>query len=414
MRKLSMVLLMCLLTGCGTTVQEGSSGSLKVSDDVKYGEEDYQKIVAPSNELGWKLLPLAEPNEQGNRFISSASLFMAVSMVYNGAKGVTKEEIAETLGVSGMEAEELNRANASLMNMLYSDTEEIQLNIANSIWLNEQYQFQEEFAKNNQDYFNAEIEEIDIMDSGSAKRINDWVSESTNGKIEEITEDPLDPNLVTMLLNAVYFKGDWQYPFEEDDTQDGDFHLVDGAVKTMPLMELNETLPYLETGEFQAVSLPYGEGEMHMKVFLPKEGSTLAEFEESLVGGKWDEWNAAFGERSGKVRLPKFGLEYEVALTEPLKTLGMTSAFEREAEFTNMVKGGGNLFISSVKQKTFLNVNEEGSEAAAVTGINVATSGSPEEPFDMQVDRPFFLAIEDTETGLVLFTGLIAEPMSGK
>lgn len=142
LKKLSIVLLAILLAGCGTTVQEGSSGSLKVSDDVEYGEEDYQKIVAPSNELGWKLLPLAEPNEQGNRFISSASLFMAVSMVYNGAEGVTKEEIAETLGVPGMEAEELNRANASLMNMLYSDTEEIQLNIANSIWLNEQYQFQ--------------------------------------------------------------------------------------------------------------------------------------------------------------------------------------------------------------------------------------------------------------------------------
>ena len=414
MRKFSIALLMILLVGCGTTVQDGSSGSLEISDDVEYGKMDYQKIVAPSNELGWQLLPVIEPNDEGNRFISSASLFMAVSMLYNGAEGVTKEEMAHVLGTPAIEADELNRANASLMNQLYSDTEAIQLNIANSIWLNEEYQFQEEFAENNRDYFNAEIEEIDIADSGSAKKINDWVKESTNGKIEEITEDPLNPNLVAMLLNAVYFKGDWQYPFEEDDTKERDFHLADGSVKPLPLMELGETLPYLETADFQAVALPYGEGEMSMKVFLPKENSTLAQFEASLTSDNWSEWNAAFGERYGKVHLPKFQLDYEVGLNEPLKKLGMKAAFREDAEFTKMVEGDGALNIDTVIQKTYLNVDEEGTEAAAVTKIEVESSGSPEEPFEMQVDRPFFLTIEDTESGLVLFMGAIAEPMNSK
>lgn len=394
---------------------DGSSGSLKVSDDVKYGETDYQKIVAPSNELGLKLLPIIEPSKEGNRFISSASLFMAVSMVYNGADGVMKEEIAEVLEVPGMEADELNRANASLMNQLYSETEAIQLNIGNSIWLNEEYQFQEEFAKNNEDYFNAEIEEIDVMDNGSVKRINDWVKESTNGKIEEITEEPLNSNLVMMLLNAIYFKEDWQYPFEEDDTAEKDFHLESGSVKAVPLMKLNEPLPYLETEDFQAVALPYGEGEITMKVFLPKEDSTVAQFEETLNRENWDKWNSAFQERFGTVRLPRFELDDEVGLNDPLKKLGMTAAFEQDAEFTKMVEGDGMLYIDTVIQKTYLNLNEEGTEAAAVTAITMeGSSGSAEEPFEMQVDRPFFITIEDVETGLILFMGAIAEPMSSK
>ena len=139
--KLAILLLAILLAGCGTTVPDGSSGSLKVSEDVEFGEKDFEKIVAPSNELGWKLLSAIKPNDEGNRFISSPSLFMSVSMVYNGADGVTKEEIAEVLEVPGIEAGELNRANASLMNQLASDSEKIQLNIGNSIWLNERYQF---------------------------------------------------------------------------------------------------------------------------------------------------------------------------------------------------------------------------------------------------------------------------------
>ena len=414
MRKFSIVLVTILLAGCRTTVQDGSSGSLKISDDVEYGERDYQEIVAPSNELGWKLLPIIEPSDEGNRFISSASLFMAVSMVYNGAEGVTKEEVAKVLEVPELEADELNRANASLINQLHSETEAIQLNIGNSMWLNDEYQFQEEFAKNNEDYFNAEIEEIDVTDSGSAKRINDWVKESTNGKIEKITEDPLNPNLVTMLLNAIYFKGNWQYPFDEDNTTEKDFHLEDGSVKELPLMELSEQLPYLETNDFQAVILPYGEGEMSMKVFLPKEDSTLAQFEKTLTRGNWDKWNSAFQERHGTLRLPKFELNYEVELNDPLKKLGMMAAFGPVAEFTKMIEDGGSLNIDVVKQKTYLNMDEKGTEAAAVTAITMESSGSAEEPYEMQVDRPFFITIEDTESKLILFMGAIAEPMNGK
>lgn len=417
MRKLPMILFTLIIAGCGAAEPNVDSGSLKISKDVEYGEADYQKIIEPSNELGWKLLPDVEPNEEGNRFISSPSLFMALSMVYNGADGVTEEEISNVLEVPGMATEELNQANASLMNQLANDSEAVQLSIGNSIWLNKSYQFQEEFAKNNEDYFNAEIEEIDVTDNESVDRINGWVEDSTNGKIKEMMEAPLDPRLVTVLLNAIYFKGDWQYPFEEEGTSEQDFHLADGSLKKMPLMTLYEELPYLETDDFQAVSLPYGEGEMAMKVFLPKEGTSLSDFEESLTNENWDKWNETLQETEGTLQLPKFQLEYEVELNDALEGLGMASAFDRfTAEFPKMVKKEDEqLFISKVKQKTFLDVNEKGTEAAAATSIEIVEeSESSEKTFEMKINRPFFITIEDMETGLILFMGAIEEPMAGK
>lgn len=417
MRKLPMILFILMIAGCGTAEPNVNSGSLKISKDVEYGEADYQKIIEPSNELGWKLLPAVEPNEEGNRFISSPSLFMALSMVYNGVDGVTEDEISNVLEVPGMAAGELNQANASLMNQLANDSEAIQLSIGSSIWLNESYQFQEEFEKNNENYFNAKIEEIDVTDDESVDRINGWVEDSTNGKIKEMMEAPLDPRLVTVLLNTIYFKGDWQYPFEEEETSEQDFNLADGSLKKMPLMTLYEELPYLETDDFQAVSLPYGEGEMAMKVFLPKEGTSLSDFEKSLTNENWDKWNETLQDMEGTLQLPKFQLEYEVELNDALKGLGMASAFDRfTAEFPQMVKKENEeLFISKVKQKTFLDVNEKGTEAAAATSIEIVEeSASSEKTFEMKINRPFFITIEDVESGLILFMGAIEEPMSGE
>ena len=214
--------------GCGNSMDQSS---LEISDNVEFGEKDYEKIVSSNNGLGFTWLSEAEPNKDGNIFISPTSLFMALSMVYNGADGVTKDEIAKVLQVEGIEAEKLNQANASLMNLFHSSSETIQLNVANSIWLNENYHFQNDFAQNNKDYYNAEIQEIDIYDSGSPKMINNWVKEKTNGKIGEIVESPLDPDLVTVLINAIYFKGDWKYEFDESQTEDRPFIWQDGTTK---------------------------------------------------------------------------------------------------------------------------------------------------------------------------------------
>lgn len=336
-----------LLASCGTT--STSNDSLEISSEVEFGEEDYLNIVSSNNELGFQLLAEAKRDEQGNIFISPTSLFMALAMVFNGADGPTKEEIAKVINANGLNPEDINKANASLMNILSENTEQIQLNIANSIWLNDSYHFQEEFSSTSEDYFNAEIKEINIEDAQSPKMINDWVKQATNGKIGEIVEEELNPEFVTMLINAIYFYGGWTYPFEASKTKKYDFTLEDGSTKDVPLMELHEHLFYMENNLFQAVSLPYGQDEsMSMEVFLPREDVSLKEFEEMLTFENWQEWRGNFAETEGTILLPKFKLEYEVELKETLESLGMPSAFNENANFSKMIQEAQEIAISKV------------------------------------------------------------------
>lgn len=401
-----------LVTGCGTG---NKSLGLEISSEVDFGKDDYKKIIPFNNKLGLALLSEVEADGNGNTFISPMSLFMALSMIYNGADGGTKTEIAKVLQNVGMDVTELNKANASMLSKLHSNAKKVQLNVANSIWLNENYHFQTDFAQNNRDYLNAKLQEIDIADSQSPKMINDWVKKSTNDKIEKMVDAPLDPDLVAILINAIYFKGDWKYGFDKKQTEKRTFYLEDGTTKDVPLMTLNEKLAYMENEDFQAVSLPYGEGEMSMKVFLPRENSSLEKFKKMLTNDNWEKWNSEFYENKGIVRLPKFQLEYEVLLNEPLKRLGMTTAFSDGANFTKMVKESDPLMISKVKQKTFIDVFEEGTEAAGATSVEMTKSAAPVDgPFQMEMNRPFFFTITDDETGIVLFMGSISNPQQGK
>jgi len=240
-----------LITGCGTGAGDDKTSEVaEIPREAKFGENDYEQVIVAINELGFKLMTEVEADQEGNTFISPMSLFMALSMVYNGADGETKEEIAKALQVEGIDVNELNKANASMMSMLDKETEEIQVDVANSIWLNEDFHFQDEFANHNKNYFNAEIEEIDIATSESAKRINDWVKKATSEKIVEIVDAPLDSNLVTILINAIYFKGDWTYQFDEKGTKNRTFQLESGGKKEVPLMLLNESLAYMENDNF--------------------------------------------------------------------------------------------------------------------------------------------------------------------
>ena len=410
MKKLIMNIIigsLLLTSACG---QATNSGSLNGSKNVEFDEDDYKKIILANNKLALDLLPNLEVNEKGNIFISPTSLFMALSMVYNGADAATKEEIAKVLNSEGIDIEEMNKANASLLSMLHNESKDIELKVGNSIWLNEKFHFQDQFAQNNRDYFNAEISEIDITNSKSADLINKWVADSTNNKIDEMVTAPLDPDLVELLINAVYFKGDWKYKFYENETVERPFHLEDGTTKTIPLMSLNEELSYMENDHFQAVSLPYGDGDMSMNVFLPRENSTIQEFEKMLTIENLDKWNSEFYPTEGNVMLPKFKMDYEVYLNEPLKTLGMIGAYDKNANFSKMIKEKDPILISQVKQKTFIDVNEKGTEAAAATSVATVTVSEPANAFQMEVNRPFFFTITHQATGAILFMGSIADP----
>ena len=404
--------LLVVITGCGT---QNKSGGLEISKDVAFGEKDYEKIVSPNNELGFELLQEVKPDKNDNIFISPTSLFIALSMIYNGAEGTTKEEIAEVLQAKGIAVEDLNKANASMMSSLDKESDDLQLNIANSIWLSDQFSFQKEFSSDNTDYFNAEIAEIDITDSKSPDKINDWVKKATNDKIEEIVDSPLDENLVAVLINAIYFKGSWAQTFDKNVTTDRPFQLPGGSVKDVPLMAMKAEFDYLENDAFQAIRLPYGDGEMSMKVFLPKENSSLEAFRATLSNENWAAWQNDFEVEEGTIYLPKFQLEFEASLNEALKSLGMNSAFDGNANFPRMINEDDQLSITNVKQKTYIDVSEEGTEAAAVTGIEMGITSAPiNEPFVMEVNRPFFFTITDDETDTILFMGSISNPEQAK
>lgn len=413
MKKMVWISLVCIMLFILVSCSNKVESSKKLLKNAEFTETDYKAIVEPNNMLGFSLIENIDTDENGNIFISPTSLFMALSMVYHGAEGETKEEIANVLHVANMKDKAILSANASLLNKLLQDSDVIKLAIANSMWLSDAFEFQDEFAKNNEDYFTAEIEEINIKDSTSADRINKWVADATNDKIDSMIEPPLNENFVALLLNALYFKGDWKYEFNEDFTSEQEFHLSDGTTKNVPLMMLDEELHYFENDEFQAIKLPYGDGGMHMQVFLPQEDYSIDKLIQSLDSKTWNKWQGQYKEIEGTIKFPKFEMEYDKTLNDTLEQMGMETALvPGKANFPHIVKESAPLYIDEVKQKTFIEVNEKGTEAAAVTSIGITEMSAPidVETFYMEVNRPFFIAITEEETGAILFLGAISNP----
>ncbi len=400
------VMLLCAVLiggGCSLFGSEGLAAPV---------EELNEQLVDANNGFGLKMfyeLAGAEPGE--NILISPASIITALAMTYNGADGETREAMEKTLMLEGMSMEEVNEAFADLLTILQNPDPKVELAVANSLWAREGIAFNEDFLKRNEDYFGAEVAELDFNDVGAADTINDWVKEKTRNKIDGIIDPPINPETVLFLINAIYFKGEWSDPFDPDMTGNRDFNLPDGSVKEIPVMIKNDDFRYLETDHFQAVSLPYGKNErVSMYIFLPASDSSLEQLYGEMNLLSWKRWIASFGSMEGEVGLPRFKFEYETSLKDALAALGMAIAFdESAADFSGMHPVPPNLYISEVKHKTFIEVNEEGTEAAAVTSVEVGMTAMPE-TFSMIVDRPFFFAIADDMTGTILFMGSVLNP----
>lgn len=405
------LLILLLAIGCGKDNESEKPDDQPVHVNV----EDYEQLIEPNNILGFSLLDKVEPDEKGNIFISPTSALTALLMAYNGAEAMTKKEMEEALKLDGLTVDEMNKANRALVDMLTKDSEGFELSIANSIWLNEEYHFTEPFEKKAIDYFDAEISEINVSDNASVNRINNWVNDSTNGKIEEIIEAPLHPDMVALLINALYFNGKWAHEFDEANTENSIFYTPDDD-KDIPFMMLEGELEYMENEMVQAVKLPYGKGEMNMQVILPNEGVTLDEVAIEMNAESWKELQTQFKETNGIIKLPKFQIEYETILNESLQQLGINTAFDnKEADFSQMIEEEAPLWIHEVKQKTFINVNEEGSEAAAATSVEMrTTSAIIGDDFYMEVNRPFLFTISMEDSNTILFIGLISSPEQGK
>lgn len=364
------------------------------------------EVARANTKFGFKLFSeMLKQDSSKNIFISPTSVGIALAMTYNGASGETKQAMAKTLELQEINLQELNSANAAIIAAL--ENTEVELNIANSLWVKEEYPVKQNFLQKTQKY-KAKVTNLDFSDRNASTVINNWVSQSTQGKIKQIINN-INSNDVLFLINAIYFKGKWTTQFDKNQTTNSPFYLATESQKQHPMMSQKGEYKYYENEKFQAISLPYGQNEkFSLYIFLPNKDSSLSAFSQDLNAENWEKWMTLFKTKEGLIKLPRFQMESDITLNDTLKALGMSVAFGEQANFSGI---GDNLAISEVKHKTFVQVDEAGTEAAAATSVGIElVAAMPVEPFQMIVDRPFFSAIRDNQTGTVLFMGYILDP----
>jgi len=377
-----------------------------------------KNLVESDNRFGFKLFEEISGEEKNkNIFISPLSVAMALGMTYNGADGSTQEAMQKTLELSGLTLQEINESYKNLIELLTNLDEKVRFQIANSIWYREMFPVEDEFIEINKTYFDAEVSGLNFSAPNASNIINEWVNQKTDGKIEKIVDAPINPLTMMFLINAIYFKGIWTYEFDESQTKDDKFTLPDGSKKPCRMMSQENEFQYFENDEFQAIDLPYGNGDFRMTIFLPRAEKDVDYLIGELNQENWNLWMSSFRKMEVTLQLPKFTLNYEIELNDVLKGLGMEIAFNSsEADFTKMYeeeKVGANLYISKVKHKTFVEVNEEGTEAAAVTSVEMTLTTAVPFKLLMRIDRPFIFAIRENNSGTILFIGKIVEPTLG-
>jgi serine protease inhibitor len=421
--RVSAVLVLLALIGCSSVTNSSvangnkplnSNAAMENRNENPTSAAVDSRLVSANTRFGFKLFAeVAKQSAGKNMLISPASVGLALAMTYIGAVGETKDAMARTLETQGLSHAELNQAYAQLRAALESADPKVQLNIANSLWAKKGITFNPDFIQRNKQFYGADVTTLDFGDPGAPATINSWVAGKTKGKIDKIV-DTIDSQSILFLINAIYFKGKWAAEFDKAKTKEEFFTTAGGGQKRHPMMHQSGTYQYYERKDFQAVSLPYGAGPVSMYVFLPTKGTSLVEFQKKLTAANWEAWMKEFAETKGDIALPRFKVEYEIGLNDALKALGMGVAFDPDrANFSGMLQASQNAFISRVKHKAFAEVNEEGTEAAAVTSVEMRATAvmRPQRTFQMIVDHPFFCAIRDNKTGTVLFMGAINDPL---
>jgi len=369
-----------------------------------------KNIVESDNRFGLKLFQRMVDNsgQHENVMISPLSVSMALGMTLNGAANSTYEEIVETLEFTGLSSEEINSAYQSLTRLLYQMDPAIIFEIANSIWYREGLDIAPDFVSTSKKYFDAEVRDLDFAAAGAKDVINNWVKDETHGRIQEIVKE-ISPAHVMFLINTIYFKGDWVKQFDKELTVDDLFFGEDGSSKSVKMMWQEENHPYFENEFFQAVDLPYGETGFAMMILLPKNNVSLASVVNHLTNENWQALSDSLRENLVNLSLPRFKIEYGAPLKDILSEMGMASAFlPGVADLSRLVTTNRALNIDKIQHKTFIEVNEEGAEAAAVTSVEIVETSLPFS-IPMIVNHPFVFAIHDNHSETILFIGKVAD-----
>ena len=384
------------------------------SQDFVDPEFDYNlksaKVIETNNDFGLELLKtVLEGEERPNVMISPTSVSIALGMAYNGAETDTRQAFEEVLNYEGLTREEINEITKELIHVLVTNVRGNLLEIANSLWYNEGFPVEPEFIELNSHYFDAEVRELDFQSAEAVNTINDWVSQKTHGKIDEIINE-IDPEVMMFLINAIYFNCVWETEFDPENTHRANFYNEDGSLfGEVDMMQLESSFRVANMEAFRAIELPYKNGKFSMFLFLPGEGSTVKELVQELDGLTWKSWLEAFSEQEDfTVYMPRFEFEFDRSLSDDLKAMGLDIAFTDQADFAGI--SSVPLFISDVIHKTYIKVNEEGTEAAAVTAV-VMELTSIQPMSELRLDRPFLFAITENSSRSILFAGKLAEPV---
>ncbi len=367
------------------------------------------KVIETNNNFGLQLLrSVFENDNTPNIMISPASVSIALGMTYNGAETTTKEAFEQVLNYDGLTREEVNVIIKELIGVLLTNVDGNLLEIANSIWNDKGFPVKQEFIDLNANYYDAEVRELDLQTTQALEIINGWVSDKTHGKINKVL-DQVDPSTVMLLINAIYFNCVWETEFDPKDTDDAPFYDEDGTgFGEVEMMKLESTFNVSFTDDFSAIELPYKNKKFSMFLFLPANGSTVNKLVQELDGETWGSWLEGFHEAEEfTILMPKFEFEFERSLGRELKDMGLGVAFTEQADFSGI--SDIDVLISEVIHKTYIKVNEEGTEAAAVTAvvIGITSVGPPEY---IRLDRPFLFAITENSSKSILFIGKVSEP----
>jgi len=364
-------------------------------------------LVKAGNGFSFDLLSYvfqSDPSE--NVFISPLSASMALGMTLNGAGGSTADQIRGTLGFGGLSLKEINQGYRDLLDLLEDLDPEVVLGMGNSVWTQTGFPIQPDFLTRAQQFFEAEVQELDLHQPDALDLINGWASEKTDGRIEAFL-DEVGPATVALLLNTTYFQGTWTHRFPREATAPAEFSREDGVKETVQMMTRSDSFLYGENGLYQVVDLPYGMCAYSMTVFLPQLGHSVAEVVASLSSQSWAELPAMLSEVSGAISLPQFTMAWEGTLNQTLQSMGIVDAFEPGlADFSNLSQVPG-LFVDEVLQKSWVSVDEDGTAAAAATSVDIKLGGTVQ----FRADRPFLFLIGERLTGTILFAGAFLAPI---
>ena len=412
--RLNNKILVALLTSMmlpGTySCHNNSLGTVKPK--MNSAAEKSAQLIDAGNAFGFELFRnIRNSNNKENLLISPFSVSVALAMAYNGAGTTTKAEIEKVLQFNGLTPELINGAYQKLITEFQSLDEQVVFEIANALYYSETFSIKPGFVSTNREIYNAEVTGLNFSSPSAEEVINNWVAKRTKGKINEIIQQ-LKPMDRMLLLNAVYFYGTWSKEFDKQGTQNLEFYIADGSTIRVPMMNKLDTLPYLSEEHFKAIQLPYGSGRYNMVVLLPQKGKTPVDITGALSAENWQAFINKF-EITNRVdvKMPRFKFEFDTSLKKVLDEMGIQKAFIPEAaDFSGISEE--DLFINEIKHKSYIDVNETGTEAAAVTSAGFATTSFREEPPTVPfiVDRPFLFAITDTQTGVILFLGEVQHP----